>query len=377
MNTKKIALVLFAALSFFACNRENPVPTPTTTVVGEGDKTSEVVGFYLLNEGNMGTNKATIDFYDYTTGVYTKNIFSAKNPTIVDGLGDVGNDVKIYGGKLYAVINGSNLVEIMDARTAKHLGKVDIANCRNINFYNGKAYVSSYAGEMQADNTQLGFVAEIDTTTFQILRKVDVGRQPEELAATNGKLYVANSGGYTSTNYDNTLSVIDIATFKEERKIKVAVNLKHVRLQKNGKMWVSSYGNYAEIQSKLFEIDPTTNNVTDSIDVRVSNLSIHGDKAYICSQEWDMVTYESTINYKIVDLKSKQIVAEKIITDGSEQNIVAPYAVEVNPATGEILIADAKNYVSPGALYCYSSDGKLKWSVETGDIPGHIAFLTK
>ena len=37
-------------------------------------------GFYLLNEGNMGSNKSTLDYYDFTTGIYTRNIYAEVNP---------------------------------------------------------------------------------------------------------------------------------------------------------------------------------------------------------------------------------------------------------------------------------------------------------
>ena len=56
-------------------------------------------GFFLLNEGNMGSNKSTLDYYDYETGVYTKNIYAERNPGVVKELGDVGNDIQIYGNK--------------------------------------------------------------------------------------------------------------------------------------------------------------------------------------------------------------------------------------------------------------------------------------
>jgi hypothetical protein len=38
------------------------------------------------------------------------------------------------------------------------------------------------------------------------------------------------------------------------------------------------------------------------------------------------------------------------------------------------LVTDAKDYVTPGTLHCFSPDGKRKWSVTTGDIPAHIVF---
>lgn len=59
----------------------------------------------------------------------------------------------------------------------------------------------------------------------------------------------------------------------------------------------------------------------------------------------------------------------------TEEKIKTPYGIAVNPETREIFVTDAKNYVTPGTLYCFSPDGKLKWEVTTGDIPAHFAFL--
>ena len=54
-----------------------------------------------------------------------------------------------------------------------------------------------------------GKVVEIDLATLQITREVVVGYQPEEMVIHNGRLYVANSGGYRFPNYDRTVSVVD------------------------------------------------------------------------------------------------------------------------------------------------------------------------
>ena len=143
---------------------------------------NEPIGMYLLNEGNMGSNKATIDYLDFCNGTYIRNIYGERNPNVIKELGDVGNDIQIYGNRLYAVINCSHKVEVMDARTCRRIGQVDIPNCRYICFHEGKAYISSYVGPISIDpNAQLGAVFEVDTATLEITRKVTVGYQPEEL----------------------------------------------------------------------------------------------------------------------------------------------------------------------------------------------------
>ena len=54
-----------------------------------------------------------------------------------------------------------------------------------------------------------------------------------------------------------------------------------------------------------------------------------------------------------------------------------PYGIAVHPETKEFYITDAKDYVSPGTLYCFTPEGKKKWSVTTGDIPAHFVFVHK
>ena len=48
----------------------------------------EIVGMYLLNEGNMGSNRATLDYLDLSgndpTVHYLRNIYSSRNPTAAD-----------------------------------------------------------------------------------------------------------------------------------------------------------------------------------------------------------------------------------------------------------------------------------------------------
>ena len=130
--------------------------------------------------------------FDFTAGIYHRNIYAEANPTVIKELGDVGNDIGIYGGKLYAVINVSNYIEVMDAKTTRHIGEIKIPNVRYIKFHNGKAYASSYVAPVKFDqNARVDYVAEIDTATLKVTRTVNVGYQPEELAIVNNKIYVA------------------------------------------------------------------------------------------------------------------------------------------------------------------------------------------
>ncbi|GGH60132.1 DNA-binding beta-propeller fold protein YncE [Filimonas zeae] len=377
MKIQLLALLMLLVL-LASCRKEARVIEPVETGLQPPDPASALKGFYLLNEGNMGSNKCTLDYFDYATGKYNENIYGKANPTVVKELGDVGNDIHVYGGKLYAVINVSNKVEVLDVSTARRIAQINIPNCRYITFYGGKAYVSSYAGPVQLDpNAQIGYVAEIDTATLKVTRQVTVGYQPEEMAVVHNKLYVANSGGYRFPNYDRTVSVIELSSFMEIKKIDVAINLHRLKADSEGDLYVTSRGDYYNTPSNLYVIDTRTDRVKDTLQIPASNICITGDSAYVYSVEWNWNTQANTVSYAIVNTRTEQLVTRNFITDGTEKNIRIPYGIAVNPLTQDIYVTDAKDYVSPGTLYCFDKTGKKKWSVVTGDIPAHMAFVWK
>lgn len=379
---KILFLPLLCLTVLFACREiELVVPTEYELLPGVPiDQDARPAGMYLLNEANMGSNKSSIDYVDFRNAYYVRNIYAERNPEVVKELGDVGNDIQIYGNKLYAVINCSHKVEVMDVRTCKRIGQVDIPNCRYIRFAKGKAYVSAYVGPVAIDpNAQLGAVYEVDTASLAVTRKVTVGYQPDELEVLGEYLYVANSGGYRAPDYDSTVSVVEIYGMKQIQKIPVGINLHRIRKDRYGKLWVTSRGDYNTIPSRLYVLDRKDKNskemvVKDTLDIPCSEMYIQGDSLYFYSVEWNKQTERNTVTYGIIDVRTGQLVTDHFITDGTEQDIVIPYGICVHPTTGDIYVTDAKNYVSSGVLHCYDRHGKKKWSVRTGDIPAHMAF---
>ena len=338
---------------------------------------NEPIGMYLLNEGNMGSNKATIDYLDFCNGCYIRNIYGERNPNVIKELGDVGNDIQIYGNRLYAVINCSHKVEVMDLHTCRRIGQIDIPNCRYIRFHGNKAYISSYVGPVSIDpNAQLGAIFEVDTATLRVTRKVTVGYQPEEFEIIGNYLYVANSGGYRAPDYDSTLSVVDLTDFRQVKKIPVCVNPHRVRKDPYNRLWITSRGDHKEVQPQLTCFSPITNSLLPIANApAVSEMVIIGDSMYFYGSHWSDETMSNLITYGIFNVRTSTLVSDHFITDGTEQNIKIPYGIQVNPYNGDIYITDAKNYVSSGQLHCYSREGKRKWSVRTGDIPAHMCFV--
>jgi DNA-binding beta-propeller fold protein YncE len=374
-----IVLLLFC-LCLISCREDPEILPPKVTPVAPPDTASTLAGFYLLNEGDMGSNNSTLDYFDFDSGYYHLNIYAYVNPSVPKELGDVGNDLAIYGDKLYAVINCSNKVEVMDKFTVRRLGQIDIPNCRYIRFHGGYAYVTSYAGpvEINPGYEQIGYVAKVDTATLQVVARCLTGFQPDGIEIVGSKIYVANSGGYMAPKYENTVSVIDIETFTEIKRIETGINLHRMCADRHGNLWVSSRSDYYDVPSRLYWIDTRTDSYGGVLDVAVSNFYIDGDSLYILSSGWSYVSMKNEVTYGIVDVSKKELLTRNFLADDAGKKIIRPYGIMLHPVTKDIYLTDAGNYVYPGRLICFDRYGKEKWQIlRTGVIPAHFALLYK
>ena len=56
----RVPTFILALLLLFSCRKEELIVPPEEKPVAPGGEGNEITGFYLLNEGNMGSNKATM-----------------------------------------------------------------------------------------------------------------------------------------------------------------------------------------------------------------------------------------------------------------------------------------------------------------------------
>ena len=382
-------LLLYICILLFVACRNDVMVVPMEDI-DTGGKTvkSEVVGMYLLNEGNMGSNKSTLDYLDLSgndsTVHYYRNIYSERNPETVMMLGDVGNDCQIYGSRLWLVINCSNKVEVARAEDAIRIGKVDIANCRYVTFKDRYAYVSSYVGSAyDTGSSPLGSVFKVDTLTLEKTDSCSVGYQPEEMAIVDNRLYVANSGGYqgmTGQGYESTVSVVDLETMQETDRIEVAPNLHHLKADQYDQLWVTARGNYVNEPSRIYWLAKDSNGQMrkgGEIDQPVSDLCIVGDSLYFYGSQWSEVTMTNAVTYGIINVRTHEIVSRSLSDAPEISKIRMPYGIIVNPIHKDFYLMDAKNYVSSGELLHFLPDGTFDWKVKTGDIPAHACFISR
>lgn len=396
----KKALMLFTLgmLTLVACEKKFVPEAPTKDASLKGEEVSvkefpaDVKKIFVLNEGQMGANNATLDFLRRSDGQYITGAFKKMNPSAAAGLGDVGNDIAIHDDNVWMVINNSGLVEVVSAADETELATIEIPTPRAIAFDDKYAYVTSWAGafatyegyEVVDSSNPKGCVYRINLSTYKVEGNVEVGYQPEGIAYYGGKLYVANSGGISSQlpplyAYDNTVSVIDTKSFAVTRTVEVQVNLKNVYADSKGHIFVTTLGNYYDVHSGLYVFPAANPEQVTRIErqglkhTHVSCSFALGDEVYCIGTENEFAFNEKHVYI----LWSYNAVKDKVSLYLVDLGGV-PYGMAVLEDSIELrtlLVGDAGDYFNPGTVTCYrlyDLQDKV-WSVTAGVCPGHFA----
>ena len=350
--------------------------------VAVGEKGGSFSKLFVLNEGNFQKNNSTLDFLRFSDGNYVSDAFGSMNPAVVQGLGDTGNDLALNDGKLWLVMNGSGYVHVLDAKDETLVASVAVPDPRFIAFDSGHAYVSSYAGAIYGGDEVKGKVYRIDLKTYKVDGEVEVGCQPEGVAVSGGKLYVANSGGYNYI-HENTVSVIDLSSFKVSGSVTTASNLHFMASDGRGAVYVSSYGestwsqddagNWIQSMSEpmgLYSIDGLSSSQVKGVHVSCMTMCSDG-YVYAIGNADELTGGYSNMLYK-VSVKDGSVTS-KAISGTDAAQVGNPYGICVNLDNGDIYIADA-DYTGPGKVWCFTKDLKKKWVAVAGMLPAHMVI---
>lgn len=353
-QTKLLLATAIIILGITSCKKDDapaPAVPPVTT------------GLYILSEGSFSSNSTTLTYYKFSNSTAITDFWQNVNGF---NLGNTGNDILLYGGKIYIVVNVTSTVEVANASTAQELKKIPFEvtpggakrQPRYVVGYQNKVLVSSYDGT----------VAVIDTTSLAIEKFITVGKNPEQMAISGTNLYVANSGGFSAT-FDNTVSVINLTTMTETQKITVGINPGSVAADDAGNIYVGCMGDYGAAGPKLVKISTATNTVVKSADTAVGKIRFYGGRLYATGG------YLGSSKLRSLSTTDFSQAGANFVTDGT--TVMNPYGVNVDGTNGDVYITDAKNFSSAGEVFCFDKTGKKKFSfsVAPGANPNTVAFI--
>lgn len=313
----------------------------------------------VLNEGLWHQNNATISQINLSDSSVVNGVYSTINNR---ELGDTGNDMQVYGDKLYAVIHSSSYVEVLDKFTLESLGRVELKQDgkarqpRYLAFYKDQVWVSCYDG----------YVVSFDTVSFTQNSVIKVGRNPEGLAVSGDKLFIANSGGLDTPNYDTTVSVIDLLEQKEVNKISVGIN-PHRVVAAFGKVYVSSRGNHNDVLSDTYVLDANTEKVIEQLGIESTSYALKEDTLIIASYNYNKG--KSQVNY--YDAITSSLLEEDALDLEDLKTLYGIYTA----SDGSIYCCDATGFTSSGKVYLFKNSIKPVKIVNVGLNPTNVVFV--
>jgi YVTN family beta-propeller protein len=339
---KVIVLSVFVGL-MSSCKKDKNEETITPPVVSEGS-------VYVMNEGNFMGNNASITFINGSGEVTNDPYFDANGVS----LGDVLQSMVISNEKVFAVLNNSNKVEVFNVSNFTNVGTISPVDYPRyiVDGGNGKLYLSS--------GSMAGNVIVINPSTMSIEATIPVGNGPDRMLVENGKLFVCNSGGWST---DNTVSVIDLTTNAVVETITVSDRPADIAADGTGDIWVLCSGEtlydenwnvIGDSDAKLAVIDGTSMDVAGT-----ETIGVNGDHPKLLEIGTDGSTiYYINENVYSLNINDGELPGDVFIS-GDFNSLDARN-------NGEIWLSSVTDFVNASSIYRYSSSGVLQNTYTAG-----------
>lgn len=317
-------------------------------------------GLFITNEGNFQYGNASLSFYDPLEKSVENELFYRANAM---KLGDVVQSMAIRDGIGWIVVNNSHVIFAIDIETGKEIGRItNLTSPRYIHFLsNEKAYVTQIW-----DNR----IFIVNPSTFEITGYIPVPHMTMEQGSTE---QMVQYGKYVFVNcwsYQNRILKIDTETDSIVDELVVGIQPTSLVLDKNNKIWSVTDGGYEgspygyEAPS-LYRIDAETFTIEKEFRFNFgdapSEVQLNGtkDKIYWINDDiWEMdVTADVLPSNPFLDSRG-----------------TIYYGLTIDPASGDVYVADAIDYQQQGMILRYSSEGAELDKFYVGIIPGAFCW---
>ena len=204
----------------------------------------------------IGSNDGSLARVDLATGVVDAPVaLVGSQPNRIERSAD---------GTWLAIVNSaSEDVAFFDVPSASLNGHVELpagSNPWTVELTDTNAFVTGLLSDR---------VYRVDPFGLALVDEAPTGVAPEGLCVADGKLYVANTGFHFDTfTYDpGTVSVLHLGDLSLAATIPVGLNPQECVRAPDGRVHVICTGDFFSTAGRVHVIDPSTDTVTDSLDV--------------------------------------------------------------------------------------------------------------
>lgn len=346
-NILTLGALLSLPMTFAACGDDEEDNNPELVI--------EPVEYgYLLNEGLWQKNNSKLDLY-HSNGTIEKDVYAKING---EAIGDTGQDLIAYGGRVYLSVNGSNYIAKLDKNCKlieKYSFKEDEGTPRHLAVKDGFVYVSTYGDK----------VIKFDTTSIAAPQGfVEVGSHPEHIAVKDNLLIVCNS--QKDNVSDTRISVIDLTSFSLKENITTEYgNFQSVEVAGDS-VYVTHYTPAYAVEMLNLDLNKKTVTPTGA----ATKMVAYDGKLYcanvatVYDENWNATT---NTNFFVRDVKTGKDSEFLDLSQTPELKTATVYLFDINFSTGEYYVGTS-DFATNGVIYRFDKDGKFVAKFETSGI---------
>ncbi len=342
-----------AAFSFTSCSDDDNTPAPPAQ--------SSVEGLFVVCNGNYLAGNGSLSYYNPDDNTVENNVFQRANGM---KLGDTAQSMSIDGNTGWICVNGSNVVYAIDVDTYKVKGHVtDVTSPRNaLAISDSKLYITTLY-----DNR----IAIVNPATYSVTGHIDI---PDMEASTGSTEQMIKIGDYVYVNcwsYQKEVLKIDTRNDKVVDRIEVGIQPQSIATDGKNSLWVlCDGGGWAENPvgfeaPSISRIDLNTFKVVSTI-----KLAEYSSASHLRYYNGNLFWLENGVQRMSADATAAPTAAFIPSTSYSL------YALDINPANGDIYVGDAIDYMQDGTVTRYNAAGDKTDSFTTGIIPAGFCWKT-
>jgi DNA-binding beta-propeller fold protein YncE len=337
----------------------------TTIACTKGDDKPESAyasGVFITCEGPFGSGTGTVSYFNRVDS--TRNdIYGAANSGAA--IGNVLQSYAVYGGVGYLLANNANKMVTVSpttfVTTATHDSGFVFPRYTAIGAASDRIYVTCYGKGGLAGSFNV-----FDLASKKISRTIPTGKGASRMLSNSGKIWVVNDGG-TNADFklarDSSVVIIKLPTTSTEvefveKRIQVGAGPNSIVADNNGNVWVLCGGyDYIKPDGKLYQIRNEV--VVDSfaLPTGASSLTLDISKSTLYFLTDSKVYSKDPANF---DKKAPAIFLQNAA-------FTYLYGLGVDPKTGYIYVADAKDFTKSGEIFVFDPATKgMKLNIKTG-----------
>lgn len=322
--------------------------------------TAPSAGLFITNEGNFQYGNATLSFYDPATRQVENEVFRRANGF---RLGDVAQSMTLRDGRGWIVVNNSHVIFAVDAATFRETGRITgFTSPRYIHFVSDdKAYVTQLW-----DNR----IFIVDPQRYEITGAIVCPGMSMESGSTEQMVQWGDYLYVSCWSYQNRLLKIDTRTDEVVAQLEVGLQPSSLTLDAYGRLWTITDGGYEGSPygyeaPTLCCVDPGSFTVVRRFEFRLgdtpSEAQVDGSGRWlywINDGVWRMSVDDDRLPLRpFIEARDTKY-----------------YGLTIDPASGEVYVADAIDYQQQGIVYRYGTDGVLVDQFYVGVTPGAFCW---